>query len=69
MANYVCTELSSPDVNGFQNCVAWTEYVNSLDMLAITQSQANMISTALLTVIFGAWAIRQIQNVILRRRY
>lgn len=69
MANYVCTELSTPDVNGFQNCVVWIEYVNSLDMLAITQAEANMISTSLLLVIFGAWAIRQIHNVILRRRY
>lgn len=69
MPKYVCSELSSPDVNGFQHCLAWLEYSSSLDMLAITQSQADQISTALLTVIIGAWAIRQVHNAILRRRY
>lgn len=69
MPKYVCTELSSPSVEGLQNCLVWSEYVNSLDMLAITQSDANMISTSILFVIFATWAIRQVHNVILRRRY
>lgn len=69
MPKYVCLELSTPDVNGVQNCMVWTEYVNSLDMLAITKADADLISTSLLLVIFGAWAFRQIHNVILRRRY
>lgn len=69
MPKYVCTELSNADVNGMQNCMVWTEYVNSLDMLAITKADADLISTSLMLVIFGAWTFRQIHNVILRRRY
>lgn len=69
MPKYVCSELSNADANGIQNCMVWTEYVNSLDMLAITKADADLISTSLMLVIFGAWTFRQIHNVILRRRY
>lgn len=69
MPKYVCSELSNADVDGTQHCMVWTEYVNTLDMLAITEAQADLISTSLLLVIFSTWTIRQIHNVILRRRY
>jgi len=69
MPNYVCTELSNADVNGLQNCMVFTEYVSPLEMLMITKADADLISTSLLLVIFGAWTFRQIHNVILRRRY
>lgn len=69
MPKYVCTELSDADVDGTQICMVWTEYSNSLDMLAITEADADLISTSLILVIFGAWTFRQIHNVILRRRY
>lgn len=69
MPKYVCTELSNADVDGIQTCMVWSEYVNSIDMIAITKNEADLISGALLLLIFGAWTFRQVHNVILRRRY
>ena len=69
MATYVCSELVTDPQSGYENCHTWIEYVNTFDMLAITQSEADLISTALIMVIITAWAFRQVHNVILRRRY
>lgn len=68
MANYVCSELS-PMIEGHQTCLSWVEYQSSVDMLAITGDQRDMILLASLTVIFSTWCIRQVINVILQRRY
>ena len=63
MAKYVCVEL----VNN--TCHQWQEYSNSIDMLAITQSQANAISLGLVLVFVVSFKFRAIANIILRRRY
>lgn len=64
MAKYVCEELYNNSV-----CLKWVEYQTSYDMLAITGEQANQIMLATITVIFGAWGIRQVLNILLQRRY
>lgn len=56
MANNVCFQLSTPDVNGLQNCLVWVEETSLLP--AITQSQANDISVAILGVLAAAYCFR-----------
>lgn len=62
---YDCTKLVG------NVCVEWqpaTE-TNWLDALAITQTQAAQLTTAMLVVVFSAWILRQVLNVIIGRRY
>lgn len=65
MAKYVCTNLIG------NVCTQWEQYDNSswLDALAITRQQADEIIISSLIVVFGAWAVRQVLNLILKRRY
>ncbi|RKW43901.1 MAG: hypothetical protein D8B60_00500 [Moraxella sp.] len=63
MAKYVCVKL----VNN--TCHEWQEYQTSVDMLAISQNQADAISLVLILVFVGAFKFRAIANIILRRRY
>lgn len=63
MAKYVCVKL----VNNI--CHEWQEYQTSVDMLAISQNQADAISLVLILVFVGAFKFRAIANIILRRRY
>lgn len=53
MANYVCTTLSDPDVNGLQNCTVWT--VETLSTLAITPDQANLLTGKIVLVLIIAY--------------
>lgn len=70
MAKYVCKELSNTNVfTGRQDCVQWVEYQTSIDMLAITGQQRDVISTSMLLVIFGAWVWKQALVIIQGRRY
>ena len=65
MATYVCTNLVG------NVCTNWeqAQLMNGLDYLAITQQQASELLIASLSVVFSAWLIRQVLNVILQRRY
>lgn len=63
MAKYVCVEL----VNN--TCQEWQEYSNSIDMLSITQAQANLICLCLILVFVSGYHFRAIANLILGRRY
>lgn len=70
MANYVCSELETVrNIYGGYDCKHWLEYQTSVDMLAITEQQADMILVSSLVVVFTAWIFRQVLNLILRRRY
>lgn len=62
---YDCIELIS------NVCVKWQSTTNTsiLDSFAITKEQANEIAISVLVVWFGAWAIRQVLNLLLKRRY
>lgn len=62
---YDCTELVG------NVCVKWQPATNTgiLDSFAITKEQANEIAISMLVVWFGAWAIRQVLNLLLKRRY
>lgn len=63
MAKYVCVEL----VDG--TCQKWQEYSNSLDMLAITETQADLITWGVILMFIGGYKFRAIVNIILQRRY
>jgi len=63
MAKYVCVELVE------NTCQQWQEYSNSIDMLAITQEQANLICLCLILVFVSGFHFRAITNLILGRRY
>ena len=63
MEKYVCIQLVD------NVCHQWQAYQTSIDMLAITQSERDIIITSTLVLWFAAYAIRQVMNVILRRRY
>lgn len=63
MAKYVCVELVG------NTCHKWQEYSNSIDMLAITQEQANLICLLLILVFVSAFKFRAVANIILGRRY
>ena len=58
MTNQVCASLTAPDLNGLQNCTVWVDESGFLP--AITQSQAEGISAALL----GAMAVAFIYKLI-----
>ena len=62
MTDYVCSQLSSPDVNGLQNCMGWVESPSLIP--AITQSQANEISGAILGVLAAAFCFRLLMGQI-----
>lgn len=53
---YQCAQLSTPDPNGVQTCIAWAEAANPL---AITHDQMIQISTPLLAIagLFIAYAV------------
>ena len=63
MDKYVCTQLVH------NVCRQWQAYQTSADMLAITGSERDIIIASTLVLWFAAYAIRQVMNVILRRRY
>lgn len=63
MAKYVCVK----PVRG--SCAEWQEYSNSIDMLAITQAQANLICLCLILVFVSGYHFRAITNLLLGRRY
>lgn len=64
MANYVCTDLEG------NFCTSWVEVPPSpWQQLAITPQQADDIVNAMLLVFVTAYAIRQVMNVILNRKY
>lgn len=63
MANYVCTQLVE------NTCQSWQEFHSVIDMLAITGQQRDEILLSILALWFGAYIIRQVLNVVLRRRY
>lgn len=65
MAKFACTELVG------NVCIKWEpmQAVSVLEALAITKQQADDIIVASLIVVFSAWALKQVANVIQRRRY
>ncbi len=56
MTNQVCASLSAPDANGLQNCMVWVDESGLLP--AITQSQAEGISAALLGAMVVAFVYK-----------
>lgn len=56
MTNQVCAQLTAPDANGLQNCSVWVDESGLLP--AITLSQAEGISAALLGAMAIAYAFR-----------
>ena len=63
MDKYICVEL----VNNV--CQKWQAYQSSVDMLSITAHERYLILSATLVLWFGAYGLRQVLNVVLRRRY
>lgn len=63
MDKYVCIQLVD------NVCQQWQAYQTSIDMLAITQSERDIIIASTLVLWFAAYGIRQVMNIILRRRY
>lgn len=63
MANYVCSKLV------LNVCHQWVEVQSSTSLLAITEQQRDAIIISSLIAIFTAWGIRQVLNMIYRRRY
>lgn len=63
MDKYVCVQLVD------NVCQQWQAYQTSVDMLAITAHERNLILGAMLVLWFSAYGIRQVLNVVLRRRY
>ena len=63
MDKYICVEL----VNNV--CQKWQAYQSSVDILAITAHERDLILSATLVLWFGAYGLRQVLNVVLRRRY
>ena len=63
MDKYVCIQLVD------NVCQQWQAYQTSMDMLAITGQQRDEILLSILALWFGAYIIRQVLNVVLRRRY
>lgn len=63
MAKYVCVELVD------NSCQQWQEYSNSLDMLAITEAQADLITWAIILVFITGYKFRAVINIILGRKY
>ena len=69
MPSYLCSELIT-DSQGNQDCQIWTEAPQTLAQeLAITEDQAQELSTAIALVFLTAWAIQKVAHVIQSRRY
>ena len=63
MDKYVCVQLVD------NVCQQWQAYQTSIDMLAITAQERDLILASTLVLWFMAYGIRQVMNVVLRRRY
>lgn len=63
MDKYVCIQLVD------NVCQQWQVYQTSVDMLVITAHERNLILGSMLVLWFSAYGIRQVLNVVLRRRY
>lgn len=64
MANYQCAKPHG------ELCHLWVEVQPSiLEQLAITPQQADDIINAMLIVFISAYAVRQVMNMILNRKY
>lgn len=62
MTNQVCAQLSAPHLNGLQNCTVWVDESGLLP--AITQSQAEAISAALLGAMAIAYGFKLVMKVL-----
>lgn len=63
---YICAQIDTQNPN---QCAVWVLHTDTLSQLAITKQQGSDMVTALLLVFIGAYAYRQIMNIILNRKY
>jgi hypothetical protein len=54
---YVCTQLTAPDAQSLQTCIAWVE---QSFLPSLTYSEANLIIVAYGTLLASIWGFRRV---------
>lgn len=61
MAEYVCTQLSNPNlITGQRTCQAWAEQQPQTVLPALTYSDANLIIAAYAVLLASIWGFRRV---------